>query len=139
MSLDVYLTRKKWVSYDQGKTHEVEHDELYEANITHNLGEMAQHAGIYESLWRPYRLRSGYIEGVDYDDELNFEESQEIKASEIIPYLENGLAKLKSKPEFFKQFNSPNGWGMYENFVPFVEKYLEACKHHPNAIVQVSR
>ena len=30
---------------------------LYDANITHNLGEMAKKAGIYEALWRPYRLK----------------------------------------------------------------------------------
>ena len=32
-----------------------------------------------------------------------------------------------------------NGWGMYEHFVPFVEKYLEACKEYPDAVIEVSR
>ena len=53
--------------------------------------------------------------------------------------IEKGLADLKARPEHFKTFNSPNGWGMYEHFVPFVEKYLEACKEYPDAIVGVSR
>lgn len=140
MSLDVYLKRKKWTSYDAGKTLTEEYETLYDANITHNLGNMADEAGIYEALWRPYRLKEGYnIPEDDYISELEFEDNQITIASEIIELLEKGLKDLKERPEYFKKFNSPNGWGIYENFVPFVEKYLEACKEYPNAIVKVSR
>ena len=119
MSLDVSLKRKRWISYDDAPPIE-DYEYLYDANITHNLGEMAERSGIYEALWRP-------------------EEIGKTKASEIIPLLEKGLADLKSRPEYFKKFNSPNGWGMYEHFVPFVEEYLEACKEYHNAIIEVSR
>ena len=140
MSLDVYLSRKRWVSYDEGKTYEVDNEGVYSANITHNLGEMADKAGIYEALWRPHRLREGYTvaEG-DHDAEYEFEDSVTIVASEIIPILEKGLADLKSRPDYFKEFDSPNGWGLYIHFVPFVEKYLEACKEYPESIVEASR
>lgn len=120
MSLDVYLTRSKWISYDEGKTYTEEIEEVYWANITHNLNIMAGEAGIYEALWLP-------------------EEIGKTNASEIVELLEKGLADLKARPEYFKKFNSPNGWGMYEHFVPFVEKYLEACKEYPYAIINVSR
>jgi len=120
MSLDVYLTQKKWISYDAGKTLTEENETVYDANITHNLGKMADEAGIYKALWRP-------------------EEIGKTKASEIVELLENGLADLKARPEHFEKFNSPNGWGMYEHFVPFVEKYLEACKEYPDAVIEVSR
>jgi hypothetical protein len=120
MSLDVYLTRKKWISYDAGKTLTEENETVYDANITHNLSEMAFEAGIYEALWRP-------------------EEIGKTKASEIIELLEKGLTDLKVRPKHFDKFNSPNGWGMYEHFVPFVEKYLNACKEFPNAEISVSR
>lgn len=50
MSLDVYLTRKKWVSFDEGKTFTEEMEDLYCDNITHNLNTMAEKAGIYEAL-----------------------------------------------------------------------------------------
>ena len=120
MSLDVYLTRKKWISYDSGKTLTEEEETVYDANITHNLGKMAGEAGIYEALWRP-------------------EEIDKRNASEIIELLEKGLADLKARPEYFETFNSPNGWGTYVNFVPFVEKYLNACKNYPDATVEVWR
>jgi len=120
MSLDVYLNKKRWISYDEGKTHEVDYEQLYEANITHNLGKMAVEAGIYKALWRP-------------------EEIEAVYAKDIIGLLKSGLKKLKGNPEFYKSFNSYNGWGMYEHFVPFVENYLNACMEHPEAIIDISR
>lgn len=116
MSLDVYLTRKRWVSYDECKTHSEEDETVYSANITHNLGRMADKAGIYEVLWRPGEVGK-------------------FKASDIIDLLEKGLADLKSRRNYFEQFNSTNGWGMYEDFVPFVEEYLNACKEYPDAVI----
>jgi hypothetical protein len=111
MSLDVYL---------KDPTATYTHGELYWANITHNLGDMAEKAGIYEALWRPEEINAHIAE-------------------DIAPILEKGLADLKARPEYFEQFNSSNGWGMYEHFVPFVEKYLEACKEYPKSIIGVSR
>jgi hypothetical protein len=140
MSLDVYLTRKKWISYDAGKTLTEEEETLYDANITHNLREMADKAGIYKALWRPYQLKEGYnIPEDNHVLESKFEEENPVKANEIIEVLEKGLIDLKSKPEYFKTFNSKNGWGMYEHFVPFVEKYLKACIEYFDAIIKVSR
>lgn len=139
MSLDVNLERKRWVTYDKVNFEE-DNEELYSANITHNLNTMADEAGIYEALWRPHRLRSGYnIPDGDHESEWKFEDACNITASEIIPLLEKGLADLKARPEHFKQFDSPNGWGTYVHFVPFVEEYLNACKQYPDATVIVSR
>jgi hypothetical protein len=120
MSLDVHLNRKQYLSYDKGTTYTEQDEQVYWANITHNLGEMADKAGIYKALWRP--------------EEINAE-----KAQDIMKLLEDGLTDLKNRPEYFEQFNSPNGWGMYEHFVPFVEEYLNACKEYPEALIEVSR
>ena len=98
----------------------VEMSECFSANITHNLGEMAGKAGIYKHLWRPEEL------GIT-------------KAGQLIKPLEAGLKKMKKNPKKFEKYNSPNGWGLYENFVPWIEKYLSACKEFPEAEVSVSR
>ena len=95
-------------------------ERVYTANITHNLNLMAEEAGIYKALWRP-------------------EEEGYYHAKDLIEPLTKGLAQLTSDPERFKAFNSPNGWGMYEHFVPFVAKYLEACVAHPEATVDANR
>jgi hypothetical protein len=94
--------------------------EIYSANITHNLNAMAARAGIYRALWRP--------------EEINAK-----KAKHITPMLRDGLTSLKEFPAHFKQFDSSNGWGLYIHFVPFVEKYLEACEAHPEATIRISR
>ena len=94
--------------------------EVYSSNITHNLGKMAAEAGIYEALWRP-------------------DENGITKAAQLIGPLSDGVRRLRDDPEKFDQFNAPNGWGKYENFVPFVENYLAACRKYPDADVRVSR
>lgn len=92
----------------------------HSSNITHNLGKMAEAAGIYKHLWRP-------------------EEIGITKAKELIEPLKEGLDKLKSNREYYEQFNAPNGWGLYEHFVPWVETYLEDCIKYPECEVMASR
>lgn len=124
MSLDVYLTEKRTRSETCphcSKSWEVDlgKEEVYWANITHNLGKMADEAGIYYACWRP-------------------EEIGVTKACHLAPLLREGLEKLKADPGRFEKFNASNGWGLYEHFVPWVEKYLEACEENPEAEVRVS-
>ena len=93
---------------------------LFHAKITHNLNKMADAAGIYKVLWRPEEI------------EVEF-------AAQVVPILREGLCKLVSDPAYYKQLDSPNGWGLYEHFVPFCIEVLEACQANPDAIVEVSR
>lgn len=125
MSLDVYLSldpiEVPCECEHCGHRHTRMHSEVvYDANITHNLNKMADVAGIYQHLWRP--------------DELGIK-----LAKELIEPLEAGLSLLKEHPERFIPLNPPNGWGSYDAFVPWTEKYLEACRENPEASVRVSR
>lgn len=120
MSLDVYLDEAFRCEHCGKPITNVPQDHVYSANITHNLGEMAEAAGIYKALWRP--------------DEQGWTE-----AIHLISHLNNGLLLLKSDPKRFRAFDPPNGWGTYEGLVSFVEDYLAACVAHPNAKVSVSR
>jgi hypothetical protein len=138
MSLDVSLYRIKYVSYDMVNFHE-EKEEIYHDNITHNLNVMAEQASIYKALWRPYQLDKDYVHSEDYKIEMQFEDSVTIFASDLIEIIEQGLDLLKLRPDYFSKFDSPNGWGTYVHFVPFVEKYLNALKQYPDSIVEVDR
>jgi hypothetical protein len=150
MSLDIYLTlkgvqdlpeREAIFIRENGQVREISREEwskrypdrdpvtvqlpsddetVFDYNITHNLGEMADAACIYYHLWRP--------------DEIGI-----TKADQLIEPLRAGLALLRSNPEIFKKYNPENGWGDYEGFVRFVEAYLEACKQYPEAEVRASR
>lgn len=106
MSLDFTLTAKREV-------------DVYEGNITHNLCEMAEAAGIYDVLWNP--IEKGY------------------SVEDIIPILEKGLSDLRMNPDKFKQFNASNGWGKYEHLVSFVQEVLNACYENRDAKIEVSK
>jgi hypothetical protein len=95
-------------------------EELYSCNITHNLGKMADANGIYYHLWRP--------------DEIDMEFAHQIE-----PTLTTGVAHLATNKGFYEQFNSPNGWGMYDHFLIFCVNYLKAVREHPSAKIEISR
>lgn len=125
MSLDIYLIGPKGEArcrcYECGHEHQREtYSTLFQWNITHNLGRMAQAAGVYEALWLP--AEQGWK-----------------RAADLIPSLEAGLRSLQKNPEFFRAFSPSNGWGTYEGLTEAVGKYLAACIENPEAEVQVSR
>lgn len=91
----------------------------YDATTTSNLGKMASHAGIYLHLWHPIEARVTH-------------------AGQLIGPLHEGLSKLRADPDYFRQFDSPNGWGLYRNFVPWLERLLAACIDNPTARIDVS-
>lgn len=95
-------------------------DRIYGANITHNLGPMAQAAGIYDCLWRA--PENGFTQ-----------------ADQLIEPLTAGIAKMKADPKRFKAMNPPNGWGTYENFLPWLERLLDACITNPDAEIETDR
>ncbi len=109
---------------------ENEYHEFYSGNTTHNLTKMADKADLYECLWRPYRLL-----GIEEDDEY----TAKIYAENISSKIKEGLDKLLSEPEYYKQFDSPNGWGLYIHFIKFVQNYYDACIKYPRALVNASR
>ena len=95
-------------------------EELYSRNITHNVVKMAKEAGIYECLWRP-------------------DEHGITHARQIVAPLAAGVTLLATQKRRFEEFNAPNGWGLWEHFLPFCADYLQACRDNPDALVKVGR
>jgi hypothetical protein len=140
MSLDVslYITkpRKSKIRRD-GKR--VTYSEIYDAlgiedrelefkdvcvfkyNITHNLGKMAEAAGIYKHIWRPEDIGISFVCPV------------------FIKELKEGLDRLQSNPAQFAEFTPSNGWGSYDGLVDFVKSYIVACEEFPEAKIHISR
>lgn len=135
MSLDIYLISDTVVKRDpaifireNGQTIEISREEwderypscepvmtgysedncVYKANITYNLAPMAVKAGVYEYLWRPA------------------ENGIRVAAQLIIPLVQ-GIKLMYEDPEQFKALNPQNNWGSYDDFVPWLLRYLEAC------------
>ena len=103
---------------------EIETDEFWHGNITHNLREMAEDCmsfdeydqcyNLYDLLWRD-------TQAPFTGDYLNA----------YIAHLAYCLYILKNDPEHFKKFNPSNGWGTYEQLCNFVEQFIKALVAMP--------
>lgn len=125
MSLDVYLYGSPvdiTCTCDHcGNEHRtIRSEPVYYANITHNLNNMADAVGLYQYLWRP--------------DEHNI-----TTARQLINPLLAGITELKSYPEKYRLLEPANKWGTYDDFIPWLERYLRACREYPDAAISVSR
>ena len=109
MSLDITLTSPKCVHCNHTP-------ETWSADITHNLNKMAGEAGIYGIVWRP-------------------EENDIESAAQLIAPLTTALEEMKTDPKRFKKYDDPEGWGTLEQFLSWLNEYLEACIKYPNATV----
>jgi hypothetical protein len=107
MSLDVYLKVTMPTT-------------VWEDNITHNLREMAQEAGIYMHVWRPEEI------GITH-------------AHQLIAPLEAAAELMRKDPARFEKHNPPNGWGSFTGFRVWLYGYIAACKQYPHAEVHASR
>lgn len=113
MSLDVDLMVTQPVS-------------VYDGNVTHNLGTMAEEVvlsnglTLYQVLWIPD------------EHELKF-------ARDISNLLDEGWNILLADPEKYKKYDPPNGWGSYDGLCNFVYKYRNACLDNPDAELRISR
>lgn len=113
MSLDLYLEPN--LCPHCGRS-----DEGYSTNITHNLGNMAEEAGIYGILWHP-------------------EDNGIKQASQLIEPITKALVEMRKDPARFKQHDAPNGWGTYRHLIRWLEDLISACRQMPTAAVRASR
>lgn len=103
---------------------EIETNEFWHGNITHNLTEMADRCWsdtctLDDLLWR---------------DEM---------PDDIIEYVINlfdCLVKLEDNPNKYKRYNPENGWGTYEQLVEFVRSFIHALiDMPPGSTIEYSR
>lgn len=96
---------------------EIETNEFWHENITHNLNEMASGCvswdgfSLYQLLWG--------------------ESLPNFKKWTYISHLSECLNILKNDPKHFKKFNPENGWGTYEQLCKFVEDFIKALIDMP--------
>lgn len=114
MSLDIYLVNN--CCEHCGRRDSVYCDDL---NTTHNLGKMAYEANLYKYTWGA--------------------EDNNYTTDDVIEHLEKGLNDLKARPDYYKQWDAPNGWGKHHHLVKFIERYLQVCKDNPGCKIICSR
>lgn len=91
-------------------------------NITHNLTEMAEAAGLYEAMWRPEDIKAGVVTGRD-----------------VLPLLEDGIAWLVAHKEEAEKLNPENGWGDYDCLLATARAYRDVCRQYPGGRISVGR
>ena len=87
--------------------------DVYEANITSNLGEMFRTALGYSVLDLPRT------------------------AGDCIEPLERAVHDMIVSPDIYREMNPPNGWGDYNGALTFLQRLLQACRVYPNATVEI--
>jgi len=117
MSLDITLYYPVETDSEDDCMHVV-----WERNVTHNLGRLADALGVYEIIWRPEET-DGMIECAD----------------DMVPPLEVAISVLLDKFDEYKKYEPENGWGTRNGFIRFMRGYLEACHEFPNALIKASR
>jgi len=93
---------------------------VFEKSITYNLARMARVCGVYHACWKPEKINC-------------------FQAKHILKLLRQGLTNLQAFPDFYKQFNASNDCGIYDQFIKFLNEYINACKKYPEAIITVWR
>lgn len=93
-------------------------------NVTHNLAKMARagKAPCYKAVWHPEELKNG----------------EPLIANELLGYLKPYYEDLIKNPNFYKQYDSPNGWGTYSAMCLFVNGLIGVCRKYPNALYEPS-
>lgn len=91
---------------------------VFDKNITHNLAGMAREAGFYTELWHP--------------------EEKGTNAKQLGEAIEEGIKAMEADPERFKKFSATNGWGTYDQFIPWLREVVSACKDYPEARLKSS-
>lgn len=118
------ISREEWDSMGMGfepVTYEGEgNSRVFSANITHNLTRMAKAAGIYDLLW-----------------DLTIEGEDILTAGQMTEQLRMGIERMESDPDTYKTYNPTNGWGSYDDFIPWLKELLEACEEFPDAHVTI--
>lgn len=100
---------------------EIETNEFWHGNITHNLREMAEECLSFEGYYNLYDLLWRNTQEPFTENYINA----------YIAHLSYCLYVLKNDPEHFKKFNPANGWGDYEQLCEFVEEFIRALMDMP--------
>lgn len=95
---------------------------VYSCNITNNLQNMVsafseKHCMV---LWHP--------------ETLEFFETS-ILANEIVYHYEEILEELLKNRKEYERYNSPNGWGTYDDLLSFLVQLISYCHKYPKALV----
>jgi hypothetical protein len=61
-----------------------------------------------------------------------------LKGHKVVPILKKAIKKMEKYPDIAKQYNSENGWGVYEDALQFLKDLLAESMIYKNAYLCIS-
>ena len=126
---------------DKIRIREWEDNELFHANMTHNLGKMAGHVPLpgvkttaYELLWHPEQA-----DGItmttehhrDEDDGYEWDEELAVLDAEYVRQATEALLYVGAHREELEPLNPDNGWGSYDVLHRFLRQLVHCLLEIP--------
>jgi hypothetical protein len=121
----------------------------YDVHFCIDAGQSGEKPGIYD--WESGEVSRNYTSNVgqmwaeaigEKEDGEFMALSRVIKAhpvaEELRPFIERGVSMMSEAPEYFRQYNPPNGWGDYEGALEYLRWIAANCVKFPHAFVEVS-
>lgn len=90
--------------------------DLYHRGITYNVNDMLKYA---------------------FETERHLKNLNGMPCEKAIPILEKAYQKMLANPDECRKYDSPNGWGTYENTIKAVEMFLTIAKDNPDGVFEV--
>lgn len=106
------------------------------------ISQKCPHCGHVDAFdWSPtYNLREMFVAAFGGEGLRGFDGKT---GGELVPMLERALLDMEKRPNWYRQFDSPNGWGSFDGDGPgssipdCVRAFLAACRRMPDATVKV--
>ena len=80
-----------------------------------------------------HRMMNWAFDSVQWTQELEGKSGKELQ-----PVVENALHRMLSGKEEAEQYNSPNGFGNYDDAVKFLKELVAECKRYPDLYCEIS-
>ena len=71
-----------------------------------------------------YNLRDMFVACMDWD----YSQGEWYNCADVLPKFERGVAELTKKPNKYKRYNAPNGWGTVSSALAALESVVEKTK-----------
>lgn len=98
-------------------TLKIDNEEIFDANMTHDVTPMWHKAGCYDALYM----------------------SDGQKAMDVRDIIVDAVVDMMKYKKEYQKLDSPNGWGTYDDAFKFLLSVAVACCDFPEAIIGVDK
>lgn len=68
----------------------------------------------------------------------SFRDFHGMTCAQALPFVMFAWQQMKRRPDEFRKVEASNGWGTYDQFMPFLTKFYVMLRLHPTGIIRIS-